>query len=266
MPVGCTGPSPAFGGMRLTSWVTCCVVLSRRSSWNPTQSSDHLSGSQGDQNIIRICVGLYDNRHRAFPLDALPRAAAPLDRDLARCDGCTTSDCAPRPAGRFGRVPPASRTALARRVVDGVEGRGRRTAPTRSWGGLRHGRRCDRLLLPAPGERSMISRRNVVLSLAALPLASSRLGGLAQSYPARPVRFVVPFPAGGSTDVGARLIAEHLSRSLHQQFFVENRSGANGTSASMCREERAGRIQHPGFDRCGRQQSVCVQSEFRSVA
>jgi tripartite-type tricarboxylate transporter receptor subunit TctC len=45
---------------------------------------------------------------------------------------------------------------------------------------------------------------------------------------AEPVRFVVPFPAGGSTDVGARLVGDHLSRSLHQQIVVENKSGANG--------------------------------------
>jgi tripartite-type tricarboxylate transporter receptor subunit TctC len=40
---------------------------------------------------------------------------------------------------------------------------------------------------------------------------------------------VVPFPAGGSTDVGARLIADYLSRSFGRQVYVENRSGANGT-------------------------------------
>jgi len=50
----------------------------------------------------------------------------------------------------------------------------------------------------------------------------------AQEWPSRPVRFIVPFPAGGSTDVGARLIGEHLSRSLRQQIVVENKSGANG--------------------------------------
>jgi tripartite-type tricarboxylate transporter receptor subunit TctC len=43
------------------------------------------------------------------------------------------------------------------------------------------------------------------------------------------VRFIVPFPAGGSTDVGARLIADNLSRVFGQQVFVENKSGANGT-------------------------------------
>jgi tripartite-type tricarboxylate transporter receptor subunit TctC len=53
---------------------------------------------------------------------------------------------------------------------------------------------------------------------------------LGQPYsPNRPVRLIVPFPAGGSTDVGARVIAAHLSRAFGQQVFVENKSGANGT-------------------------------------
>jgi tripartite-type tricarboxylate transporter receptor subunit TctC len=50
----------------------------------------------------------------------------------------------------------------------------------------------------------------------------------AQDWPSRPVRFIVPFPAGGSTDVAARVIGEHLSRTLGQQIVVENRTGANG--------------------------------------
>jgi tripartite-type tricarboxylate transporter receptor subunit TctC len=50
----------------------------------------------------------------------------------------------------------------------------------------------------------------------------------AQQWPSRAIRFIVPFPAGGSTDVGARVIGEHLSRSLHQQIVIENKTGANG--------------------------------------
>jgi len=50
----------------------------------------------------------------------------------------------------------------------------------------------------------------------------------AQEWPSRPIRFIVPFPAGGSTDVAARLVGEHLSRTLGQQIVVENRTGANG--------------------------------------
>jgi tripartite-type tricarboxylate transporter receptor subunit TctC len=75
----------------------------------------------------------------------------------------------------------------------------------------------------------MITRRYFTLMLATLPFAMTKTGVVrAQSYPARPIRFVVPFPAGGSTDVGARLIAESLSRAFGQQVYVENKSGANG--------------------------------------
>jgi tripartite-type tricarboxylate transporter receptor subunit TctC len=76
----------------------------------------------------------------------------------------------------------------------------------------------------------MITRRNFALTLAALPFGFGATGAAqARSYPSKPIRFVVPFPAGGSTDVGARLIAEQLSRAFGQQVYVENKSGANGT-------------------------------------
>ena len=52
----------------------------------------------------------------------------------------------------------------------------------------------------------------------------------AQSWPSRPVRIIVPVTAGGSTDVTARLVAEHLSRVFGQQFMVDNRTGAGGTA------------------------------------
>jgi tripartite-type tricarboxylate transporter receptor subunit TctC len=50
----------------------------------------------------------------------------------------------------------------------------------------------------------------------------------AQTWPAKPVRFIVPFPPGGSTDVAARTLAERLTRSLGTQFVVENRAGGGG--------------------------------------
>src|SRR5258706_10105785 len=50
----------------------------------------------------------------------------------------------------------------------------------------------------------------------------------AQAYPSRPVRIIVGFPAGGATDIQARLMGQWLSDRLGQQFIVENRAGASG--------------------------------------
>ncbi len=52
----------------------------------------------------------------------------------------------------------------------------------------------------------------------------------AQTYPARPVTMVVPFAAGGPTDIVARIVAEHMSKTLGQQIVVENVAGAGGTT------------------------------------
>ncbi|MET3838063.1 tripartite tricarboxylate transporter substrate binding protein [Bradyrhizobium sp. OAE829] len=64
------------------------------------------------------------------------------------------------------------------------------------------------------------------LLLGAVPTVS------AQNYPNRPVRVVVGFPAGGPTDVIARMVSQKLSDALGQQFFVENIGGAGGNTAS----------------------------------
>ena len=52
---------------------------------------------------------------------------------------------------------------------------------------------------------------------------------LAQPYPAKPVKLIVPFPPGGNTDIVGRLIAQKLSDGFGQQVYVENRGGAGGT-------------------------------------
>ncbi len=74
----------------------------------------------------------------------------------------------------------------------------------------------------------MTTRRALLTAAAALPLASPPV--LGQSvWPQRPVRIVVPFAAGGSVDVMARVVAQRLQDRTGQSFTVENRTGANGT-------------------------------------
>src|SRR5450631_3368371 len=68
--------------------------------------------------------------------------------------------------------------------------------------------------------------------LAAALLLTGVAPSLAQGYPNRSVRVVVGFPAGGPTDVIARIVAQRLSESLGQQFFVENVGGAGGNTAA----------------------------------
>lgn len=76
--------------------------------------------------------------------------------------------------------------------------------------------------------------RRRVLSLAAAAAALSVAPGVtrAQSWPARPVRIVVGFPAGGSPDLVARILGQWLSERLGQQFIIENRPGAGTNIAT----------------------------------
>jgi tripartite-type tricarboxylate transporter receptor subunit TctC len=76
----------------------------------------------------------------------------------------------------------------------------------------------------------VISRRRLIA--AALLLASAAVPAAAEPYPNRIVRLVVPFPAGGSNDVAARIIAPYLERALGQTVIVDNRPAAGGIVGS----------------------------------
>jgi tripartite-type tricarboxylate transporter receptor subunit TctC len=80
----------------------------------------------------------------------------------------------------------------------------------------------------------MTLRRRQFLQLAAgavaLPVVSR--SARAQTYPTRPITVIVPFAAGGATDISARIVGEHMSRTLGQQIIIENIAGAGGTTGS----------------------------------
>src|SRR5215813_2016311 len=85
----------------------------------------------------------------------------------------------------------------------------------------------------------MLSRRAFFASIALSVLPAGSRIARAQTYPTRPVRIIVGFPAGVAADAIARLIAQSLSESLRQQFVVENRPGAGSNIATD-----AGRARH----------------------
>ena len=87
-------------------------------------------------------------------------------------------------------------------------------------------RSTDRPKRPSSGQHPRRRFLTLAAGAAALPAVSQI--AMAQAYPTRPVRFIVPYPPGGSTDPAARFIAKSMSRSFSQRVYVENRSGANG--------------------------------------
>ena len=79
----------------------------------------------------------------------------------------------------------------------------------------------------APSRREWKMKKVNLIVLLAAALAAAPLA-LAQTYPAKPIRLVVPFPPGGASDLTARTLAQEMGESMGQSIVVDNKPGANG--------------------------------------
>ncbi len=77
-----------------------------------------------------------------------------------------------------------------------------------------------------------LNRRHILLASAALPLLTVTTARAQSAWPSKPVRIVVPFAAGGTTDILARAMAPELQRVFGQPFIVDNKPGAGGNSGA----------------------------------
>ena len=77
-----------------------------------------------------------------------------------------------------------------------------------------------------------MKRRYLILATSVLAGLSPALS-LAQSYPAKPIRMIVLFPAGGANDILARALSQKLGEKIGQTVVVENRPGAGGTAQAF---------------------------------
>jgi tripartite-type tricarboxylate transporter receptor subunit TctC len=77
-----------------------------------------------------------------------------------------------------------------------------------------------------------VASRAALALMAVMPVMSMAVAQGTDSYPTRPVSLVVPFPPGGTNDILARIIGEHMGKSLGQPVVIENRAGAGGNVGS----------------------------------
>src|SRR5690606_19911411 len=164
------------------------------------------------------CAAAHGLRHGHRPARAAGRGAAAAGADRARRAG---PDHQGRPAA--GPAPAAGRAARHPRAGVGTR-RGRFLKFSAVF--------ITTIAIPPEETPMPITRQRFLhAALAAAALAAAG-GAAAQAYPAKPVTFVVPTAAGGTTDLSARMVAQALSPVLGQSVVVDNKGGGNGAIAA----------------------------------
>src|SRR6516225_2832973 len=84
---------------------------------------------------------------------------------------------------------------------------------------------------PAPGETLMsgVNRRALIAAVGGTVLILAAVARATEPFPSHPIRLIVPFPAGGGTDIVGRVLGQKLHESLGQPVIIDNRGGAGGT-------------------------------------
>src|SRR5262249_51326847 len=94
------------------------------------------------------------------------------------------------------------------------------------------GGRGKKATMIAAGPRGRRMRLTGLAAAIAATLFATAAPTLAQQFPQRPISMIVPFTAGGPTDVLARVLGQHMGQTLGQQFVIENVTGAGGSLGS----------------------------------
>src|ERR1700730_5645905 len=179
-----------------------------------------------------VCSGSSTCSHSAVAASAKAKPAVPTAKAPRKAPSQTKP--------RIWRLMPATESSALERWTRSarIDGRCPGTAggaPKREYHGCLYRRGGGHTRSPErsrPGTGGKMRRVTVATALAAA-LMLGAAPTTAQQYPAHPITLIVPFTAGGPTDVLARVLGQHMSQTLGQQIVIENVTGAGGTLGSV---------------------------------